>query len=1001
MRENESNDNLSREMSQLKTLTRKKAGARNFLDDIIIEFSGANAVIAKVLPENEKNILLRIGTTNICFCVVALTGIGYIFFFSLENWIAVIFLLVVAALFSYCLKTSFSASLLHSKKQPGWVLILKRVLVTLCLIVSLAGIAMWIFAKPINMLAKHPYYEEEYNKYRNALMKTEVSGFGDSLRENYSIADYLATVKENSRLIQINDGLDQKKREIVAFIPSYYARINYDDSVRNTFSIPGGGANKYTAILPFTFPGKDSVKTDNLYGLAGISFVNDSMGNVRVLQNYYDSIFITRSQIDSIYTTQNILKFLIGNAGKKIRANAHLGPLDADFVHFYNQYFVDNIVNSGAFLRIQSATKTWLQKQSAIDHQPLSVRDKMNGFYAFISLNESNTIFVVMLLFFIVSFLYQLMKANFKELRESKYPVLVSLYQNLESTRMESIEEGLSDNIHVGATTQISAEEKIRKQARTSLEQIKNFGTVGYYMQSGQELETAGDYNAALEKYAKGYEHFPDEYEFLKKRADVFLKKKDINQSLEYLKLYNEKRNNVTVENNLKRGFSLAFFSMNNHPFYGDLSWPLNRQMNILLGKNGYGKSHLLSILLALVQNDIEKTKEFTPSGSNTSDRTETQKNPDDLVVTLSTEEQMLLNAEQLEKLASVNDATQKDTLEDDFRDAYKRISFSAAGLTSLPGKIPVLAIADARFIDKSPNVLSRSTEHIDIRLDSAKHFLYQKPYGGVIENALYRVCQLYFERNASSGKMVIIELIENIFQELTGSRFELKKIESRSNTEYEILVSTEGTETLPIQKVSQGTFSVISIVIVIYNYLRARYPAVNDNEVTGRQAIVFIDEVDAHLHPAWQQKIVNILRTTFPFVQFFITAHSPLVVAGSRKGEVAVLRKTQKGFAMEFFENDFIGYQPEELFREIFEMESYDETYLKYNALLPFKQSYEQDIKALSAKERRSDEEEQQLKKRLNDLYYMNVVAQRSGEIKQEEEMKKASGTAKNLFNI
>lgn len=237
-----------------------------------------------------------------------------------------------------------------------------------------------------------------------------------------------------------------------------------------------------------------------------------------------------------------------------------------------------------------------------------------------------------------------------------------------------------------------------------------------------------------------------------------------------------------------------------------------------------------------------------------------------------------------------------------------------------------------------------------------------------------------------------MIELIEGIFQELTGSRFELKKISSRENTEYEILVSTEGAETLPLQKVSQGTFSVISIVIVIYNYLRARYPSVSDQEVTSQQAIVFIDEVDAHLHPAWQQKIVNIFMRTFPAVQFFMTAHSPLVVAGRRSGEVAVLRKAQKGFTLDFFENDFIGYQPEELFRAIFEMETYDETYLKYNALLPFKEKYVREINILKAKERRNAEEERHLNNMYNDLYYMNVVAERSEEIRRQNEMKRGT---------
>jgi predicted ATP-binding protein involved in virulence len=42
----------------------------------------------------------------------------------------------------------------------------------------------------------------------------------------------------------------------------------------------------------------------------------------------------------------------------------------------------------------------------------------------------------------------------------------------------------------------------------------------------------------------------------------------------------------------------------------------------------------------------------------------------------------------------------------------------------------------------------------------------------------------------------------------------------------------------------------------------------------------VTIDEIDLHLHPKWQAKTIGILQELLPNVQFFITTHSPMVVA-------------------------------------------------------------------------------------------------------------------------
>lgn len=42
---------------------------------------------------------------------------------------------------------------------------------------------------------------------------------------------------------------------------------------------------------------------------------------------------------------------------------------------------------------------------------------------------------------------------------------------------------------------------------------------------------------------------------------------------------------------------------------------------------------------------------------------------------------------------------------------------------------------------------------------------------------------------------------------------------------------------------------------------------------------IVMIDEVDMHLHPAWQQTVLPDLQQAFPNIQFIVTTHSPQVL--------------------------------------------------------------------------------------------------------------------------
>ena len=63
------------------------------------------------------------------------------------------------------------------------------------------------------------------------------------------------------------------------------------------------------------------------------------------------------------------------------------------------------------------------------------------------------------------------------------------------------------------------------------------------------------------------------------------------------------------------------------------------------------------------------------------------------------------------------------------------------------------------------------------------------------------------------------------------------------------------------------------------------------DNPLHGT-GIVLIDEIDTHLHPKWQRKIIPKLREIFPNIQFVVTTHSPLVVQNLDKENIRILRE-------------------------------------------------------------------------------------------------------------
>ncbi len=102
-----------------------------------------------------------------------------------------------------------------------------------------------------------------------------------------------------------------------------------------------------------------------------------------------------------------------------------------------------------------------------------------------------------------------------------------------------------------------------------------------------------------------------------------------------------------------------------------------------------------------------------------------------------------------------------------------------------------------------------------------------------------------------------------------------------------DLLGQTNDGKWLPLADLSDGYRSMVRLAADI------AYRAIKLNSHLGEDAvaltkgIVLIDEIDMHLHPTWQKRIVADLKRAFPNIQFIATTHSPFIVQSLAHNEL------------------------------------------------------------------------------------------------------------------
>jgi predicted ATP-binding protein involved in virulence len=159
----------------------------------------------------------------------------------------------------------------------------------------------------------------------------------------------------------------------------------------------------------------------------------------------------------------------------------------------------------------------------------------------------------------------------------------------------------------------------------------------------------------------------------------------------------------------------------------------------------------------------------------------------------------------------------------------------------------------------------------------------------------------------------VVQQAIDSVLQETGWHSLEYSVSHGKS-----LVLNHDEYGTLKVELLSDGIRGVLAMVgDIAYRCIKLN-PHLDLNAAKETRGVVMIDEIEMHLHPAWQQTILGNLCNAFPKIQFIVTTHSPQVISTVPGHQIRILDGNQVYSAEEGTQ----GAEASRILKEVFGVE-------------------------------------------------------------------------------
>lgn len=169
------------------------------------------------------------------------------------------------------------------------------------------------------------------------------------------------------------------------------------------------------------------------------------------------------------------------------------------------------------------------------------------------------------------------------------------------------------------------------------------------------------------------------------------------------------------------------------------------------------------------------------------------------------------------------------------------------------------------------------------------------------------------------------------------GSRMRVSNPQFETNPDRFVMTCTceDGEEMeLEFDQLSDGYRRMVALVADFARRLAIANRYAGGNPLDG-PGVLMIDEVDAHLHPKWQYRVIGDLQRTFPNVQLIVTTHSAEVVSTVDKKHVYILEPEDGVVHEKHPEQQTEGSYPEDIASMVMGAPNHVDTVPAYQAYL------------------------------------------------------------------